>query len=670
MYFKLALENVRKSFKIYRIYFLTMVLAVSIFYSFNSIESQQAIIDLSKSKESYIDLLIKSMEVISIFVSFILGGLILYANNFLIKKRKKELGIYRTLGMSNFKISQVIVMETAIVGAISLLVGLLIGLVLSQGLSAFASKLFEIDMSEYKFIISSNAIQKTIVYFGIIFLIVMIFNVITISRYKIIDLVNANKKVENIKFKNPIVYVLTFFISTYFLLTSYKLVLNLVPNEITNFIVLKIIGFGILGTFLFFYSLAGVFLYITKKNKKIYFKNLNIFIIKQLNSKINTNFLSISVICLMLFLTIVMLSTGIGFKNASEKILIDSTPFDVSIYLYGDEYVKTVKESLDAINFKFDDTEKYVYFDIYDSGVNLKNIINKKELINKYILSDEFDFYKIELIKISDYNNIRKLKGENTASLKGNEVILTSNNRSILDILNKDFEKNKKISLYNKEYIIKNGEVVEESLKSSPYLNNIATLIVNDNVVQNAEPMSSNLNVQFTKNKERSEKKFRLLLDSFKEGKIDYNKAGFLNGDTKEEIYLNNKGAVTIVLFIEMYLGIIFLISSMAILAIQQLSEASDSIERYKSIERLGANENMINKTIFIQTLIYFGLPISLAFIHSIVGIKIIYTFIESLYNPDIKYTLISTAIIFVVVYFAYFYTTYIGYKNIVKNSK
>lgn len=670
MYFKLAFENVRKSFKIYRIYFLTMALAVSIFYSFNSIESQQAILDLSKSKESYIDLLINSMEIISIFVSFILGGLILYANNFLIKKRKKELGIYRTLGMSNFKISQVIVVETVIVGVLSLVVGLLIGLVISQGLSAFASKLFEVDMSEYKFIISSNAIQKTIVYFGIIFLIVMIFNVITISRYKIIDLVNANKKVENIKFKNPIVYVLTFFISTYFLLTSYKLVLNLVPNEIINFIVLKIIGFGILGTFLFFYSLAGVFLYITKKNKKIYFKNLNIFIIKQLNSKINTNFLSISVICLMLFLTIVMLSAGIGFKNASEKILIDSTPFDVSISLYGDEYVKTVKESLDAINFKFDDTEKYVYFDIYDSGVNLKNIINKKELINKYILSDEFDFYKIELIKISDYNNIRKLKGENTASLKGNEVILTSNNRSILDILNKDFEKNKKISLYNKEYIIKNGEVVEESLKSSPYLNNIATLIVNDNVVQNAEPMSSNLNVQFTKNKERSEKKFRLLLDSFKEGKIDYNKAGFLNGDTKQEIYLNNKGAVTIVLFIEMYLGIIFLISSMAILAIQQLSEASDSIERYKSIERLGANENMINKTIFIQTLIYFGLPISLAFIHSIVGIKVIYTFIESLYNPDIKYTLISTAIIFVVVYFAYFYTTYIGYKNIVKNSK
>ena len=670
MYFKLAFENVRKSFKIYRIYFLTMVLAVSIFYSFNSIESQQAILDLSKSKESYIDLLIKSMEVISIFVSFILGGLILYANNFLIKKRKKELGIYRTLGMSNLKISQVIVVETIIVGVLSLVVGLLIGLVLSQGLSAFASKLFEVDMSNYKFIISSNAIQKTIVYFGIIFLIVMMFNVITISRYKIIDLVNANKKVENIKFKNPIIYVLTFLTSTYLLLTSYKSVINIVLSELTNYIVLKIIAFGILGTFLFFYSLAGVFLYITKKNKKIYFKNLNIFIIKQLNSKINTNFLSVSVICLMLFLTIVMLSTGIGFKNASEKILIESTPFDVSISLYGDDYVKTVEESLNAINFKFDDNENYVYFDIYDSGVKLKNLINKKDLGNKYILNDEFDFYNIDLIKISEYNNIRKLKNENAISLKSNEVIISSNNRMILDILNKKFEKNKKINLYNKEYTIKNGEIFEESLKSSPYLNNMLTLVVNDNVVANAKSRSSNLNVQFTKNNEKSGEKYQSLLDSFKEGKIDYNKAGFLNGDTKQEIYLNNKGSVTIVLFIEMYLGIIFLISSMAILAIQQLSEASDSIERYKAIERLGANEKMINKAIFIQTLIYFGLPISLAFIHSIIGIKVVYTFIESLYNPDIKYTLISTAIIFVVVYFAYFYTTYIGYKNIVKNSK
>ncbi len=672
MYFKIALKNVRKSFKDYRIYFLTLTLAVSIFYSFNSIESQKAIFELNNNTQEYTVLLIKIIGIISVFVSCILGSLILYANNFLIKKRKKELGIYRTLGMGNLKISRILMLETAIVGFISLVVGLVFGFVLSQGLSAFTSQIFEVDMSEFKFIISPRSIQKTIVYFGIIFVIVMIFNSLLISRYKIIDLITASKKNETIKFRNPIVYICTFLLSVYFLLTSYKLALKIGLDRLSNSLILIIVAFGILGTFLFFYSLAGVFLYITKKNKKIYFKNLNIFIIKQLNSKINTNFLSSSVICLMLFLTIGILSTGISFKNASEKILIESTPFDASAYIFinEDSNIKTVEDSLNAINFKFDDTDKYVYFTTYDSGEKLKNLINKKYLVSRPDLSDAFNFYNLELIKISDYNNIRKLKGENTVSLKPNEVILTSNNSESLALLNENFKKNKKINLYDKEYNLKNGEIVEESLESSPYLNNVATLIVNDSIVEDAKQIASNLNVQFTKNSEKSGEKFQLLFDSFKEGKIDYDKAGFLNGDTKQQIYIDNKGAVTIILFIEMYLGIIFLISSMAILSVQQLSEASDSIERYKSLERLGANEKMINKTIFIQTLIYFGLPISLAFIHSIIGIKVVSNFMSLLYKPDIKYTSISTASIFVVVYFAYFYATYIGYKNIVKNSK
>ncbi|WP_195946217.1 FtsX-like permease family protein [Paraclostridium bifermentans] len=672
MYFKLALENVRKSFKVYRIYFLTLALAVSIFYSFNSIESQHAMYDLNKSTQSYINVLTQSIEIISVFVSFILGSLILYANNFLIKKRKKELGIYRTLGMGNFKISQVLVIETAIVGVISLLVGLLIGFILSQGLSALTSQLFEVDMSKYKFIISTKSIQKTIVYFGIIFSIVMVFNFISIARYKIIDLINADKKVENLKFRNPTIYILTFSLSVYLLLTSYNLILKVGIMGFTNYIFLKVIGFGILGTFLFFYSLSGVFILIIEKNKKIYFKGLNIFTVKQLNSKINTNFLSISVISLMIFLTIGILSTGISFKDALEKSLRNSTPFDASAYKFidKDEKIKTVEDSLNALNFKFDDTEKYTYFTIYDSGIKLKNLIDEKYVKNKNTINETFDFAKLELMKISDYNNIRKLEGKKSIYISPNEVILTSNRSEYLNIFKDAFGKTKKINLYGKDYNLKNGEVYEETLKSSEFLENIATLIVNDSVVENAKPVSSNLNVQFTGDYNKSEKKFESLFDSFKEGKINYDKVGFLNGNTKQIIYTSQKNAITIIIFIGMYLGIIFLISSMAILAIQQLSEASDSIERYKSLMRLGVNEKMINKAIFIQTLIYFALPISLAFIHSIVGIKVVSEFITLLDKPNIKYSSISTAVILIIVYLSYFYITYIGYKNIVKNSK
>lgn len=672
MYFKLALENVRKSFKVYRIYFLTLALAVSIFYSFNSIESQHTMFDLSKATQNYIDIFIQSIEIISVFVSFILGSLILYANNFLIKKRKKELGIYRTLGMGNFKISQVLVIETAIVGAISLLVGLSAGFILSQGLSAFTSQLFEVDMSGYKFIISTKSIQKTIVYFGIIFLMVMIFNIISISKYKIIDLINAEKKVENVKFRNPLIYIFTFSLSVYLLLTSYKLVLNVGLTGFTNYIFLKIIGFGISGTFLFFYSLSGVFILIIKKNKKIYFKDLNIFIVKQLNSKINTNFLSISVICLMIFLTISILSTGISFKNSLEKSLINSTPFDASAHKFINKYenIKTVEDSLNALNFKFDHTEKYVYFTVYDSGIKLKNLINKKYINNSFVINETFKFSNLELIKISDYNNIRKLEGKKPVYINQDEVILTSDTSEYLNIFKKAFKKTKKINLYGKEYNLKNNKVYEEAFKSSGYLDNLATLIVNDSIVENAEPISSNLNVQFDGNYAKSEKKFDSLFESFYSGNIDYDKAGFLNGNTKHQIYTEQKNTITIVIFIGMYLGMIFLISSMAILAIQQLSEANDSAERYKSLVRLGVNEKMINKAIFIQILIYFALPISLALIHSIVGVKVVSDFISLLGNPTIKYSSIATAMILIVIYFAYFYATYIGYKNIVKNSK
>ncbi len=142
-----------------------------------------------------------------------------------------------------------------------------------------------------------------------------------------------------------------------------------------------------------------------------------------------------------------------------------------------------------------------------------------------------------------------------------------------------------------------------------------------------------------------------------------------MNAFSKDELYRSNKSATTTVLFIGIYLGIVFLITSMAILALQQLSEASDSVERYKSLKRIGANSKMIDKTIFIQTFMYFSLPVSLALIHSVVGIKVVNDYISMFSKPDIRSSALITALIFIVVYAGYFYTTYTGYKNIVKSN-
>ena len=661
MYSKIAFKNVKKSFKDYTIYFFTLMLAVCIFYTFNSIESQKAMSEITSSGESYVDILSKVISYVSVFIAFILGSLILYANNFLVKKRNKELGIYMTLGMSKNKISKILILETIIVGILSLISGLILGLIFSQGLSILVVKLFGLKMSTYSFVISGKAMIKTVLYFGIMFLLVMIFNSFVISKYKIIDLLTVGRKTEEVKFKSNIVYLITFILCVISLVTAYKLILEVGLLGIKDKKFLISILLGVVGTFLFFFSLSGFILYIVKKNKKIYFKGLNIFIVKQINSKVNTNFISMSVICLMLFMTIGMLSTGFSFKNAIESGLKDSTPYDASANLYIDEGEKAndIQKSLEYIGVKFNKEDKVVYYDLYTDNKTISEALNLNANMRSIM----------NYMKLSDYNKIRALDNQNAIELNKDEVLITSNYANTLEAIQNYVKNNDSIKIENKSYKIKDKKVIEENLKTNFMKDNIITVIVNDDVCDNMTLISSNINVNFVgEGKEKRESDFTNKIYSYKTTDTDYDKIGFVLGASRTEIYESNKGITTIVLFIGIYIGIVFLISSMAVLALQQLSEASDSIDRYKSLKRLGASEKDINKTIFIQTLVYFSLPVILAFIHSVIGIKVANDFVSVYNKPDIMGSSLITAVIFMIVYIIYFYITYSGYKNIVKN--
>ena len=660
MYSKIAFKNVKKSFKDYTIYFFTLMLAVCIFYTFNSIESQKAMSELTSSGESYVEILSKVISYVSVFIAFILGSLILYANNFLVKKRNKELGIYMTLGMSKNKISKILILETIIVGILSLISGLILGLIFSQGLSILVVKLFGLKMSTYSFVISGKAMIKTVLYFGIMFLLVMIFNSFVISKYKIIDLLTVGRKTEEVKFKSNIVYLITF-ICVISLVTAYKLILEVGLLGIKDKKFLISILLGVVGTFLFFFSLSGFILYIVKKNKKIYFKGLNIFIVKQINSKVNTNFISMSVICLMLFMTIGMLSTGFSFKNAIESGLKDSTPYDASANLYIDEGEKAndIQKSLEYIGVKFNKEDKVVYYDLYTDNKTISEALNLNANMRSIM----------NYMKLSDYNKIRALDNQNAIELNKDEVLITSNYANTLEAIQNYVKNNDSIKIENKSYKIKDKKVIEENLKTDFMKDNMITVIVNDDICDNMTLVSSNVNVNFVgEGKEKRESDFTNKIYSYKTTDTDYDKIGFVLGASRTEIYESNKGMTTVVLFIGIYIGIVFLISSMAVLALQQLSEASDSIDRYKSLKRLGASEKDINKTIFIQTLVYFSLPVILAFIHSVIGIKVANDFVSVYNKPDIMGSSLITAVIFMIVYIIYFYITYSGYKNIVKN--
>ncbi|AUM88135.1 ABC transporter permease [Clostridium botulinum] len=663
MYSKIALKNIKKSYKDYTIYFLTLILAVCIFYSFNSIESQKVLIEIE-----FMSAIMKAISGVSVLVSIILGGLIVYANNFLIKRRKKELGMYMILGMGKRKISRILVTETFIVGVISLVGGLILGIGASQGLSTFTLKLFNVGMDEYKFIISTSAIGKTILYFGTMFLLVMIFNVFVISKYKVIDLLIANIKNEDIKFKNPFIYLLTFVLCVISLGFSYKSLLE-IPFDLERNLERNMsipIALAIVGTVLFFFSLAGVILYVTNKNKKIYFKGLNMFVLKQMNSKVNTNFTSMSLICLMLFITIVVLSTGINFKKVEEEGRRKITPFDASVTLYNKDENKNqknhIEDMLNKIDFKKSKNEKYAIYNDYYAGLKASELLKIKER--------NFARYNVYFSKISDYNKILKLKGEKEITLNKSEVLILSSSGGAINLINEKLKSNRRINIKGKEYLIKNDKVIEENLKTSSRADNPCTVVINDELVSDYKISSSVLNVMYLdKNREENNKKYNKINDNYI--KDEYKNLDIsIDAITKDEVYSKSNGITSMMLFIAIYLGIVFLITSMAVLALQQLSEASDSIERYKALKRIGANKKMIDKTIFIQTLMYFSLPVILALIHSMVVIKIINDLTSMIINTaNFRYSILITVLIFVIVYLEYFYITYAGYKNIVKRN-
>lgn len=668
MFSKIAMNNVKRSFRDYSIYFLTLTLGVCIFYSFNSIESQSLMLEIKN--ETFMLTINKLMAGTSVFVSFVLGGLIIYANNFLIKKRKKELGIYMTLGMSKGNISKILILETLLIGVLSLVVGIILGIIVSQGMSVITASILSADLDKYKFIISFSAVVKSVIYFSVIYLLVMIFNQVTISKYKLIDMLNAAKRNEEVKLKNSFVSILIFFLSVVLLVTAYARILKN-GLDAGNADLLVTVMMGVIGTLLFFFSLSSFFIHIVQKSKRIYLKDINIFVLRQINNKINTNFLSMTVICLMLFLTISILFTVFDLKGTIDRNLERNTTFDASAFLIvdkenGNSKENDIEEFLNNINFTFETYEKHAFYSEYKLDLTVESLLSKylseQERIN---LKENYLDGAVSAIKISDYNSIIKLTGQETINLKDNEVLVVSNYSRLKSAL-ADYMKNENIiNIEDKAYTIKNESPIEDNIKMAGDIE-FFYLIIPENFNGSLQLELTSFNVIYEdRYAEKSEEKFSNLFNNLDKDQYRDISPALVIGSTWDQKQDRENGTAAILVFLGLFLGLIFIISSAAVMALQQLSDASDSLERYKSLKRIGVTEKLINKAILRQSLIYFMVPLSLAIIHSIVGIIAVGDKLFSFHYESI----IISSLLLVIIYGGYFYATYVGVKNMVKNS-
>ncbi len=681
MLFKLSIKNIQKSIKDYAIYFLTLVLGVAIFYVFNSIESQTVMMKVSSNTLEIINLMNQLLSSVSVFISFILGFLIIYASRFLIKRRNKEFGIYLTLGMSKRKISLILFFETLIIGILSLGVGLLIGFFLSELMSLLVANLFEADMTNFRFIFSSSAALKCLIYFGIMYLIVMIFNTISVSKCKLIDLINSSKKTEKIKLKNPILCVIIFIIACVMLIYSYYFVTSdsKLSGDITSLYIPIVLG--ALSTFLIFWSLSGLILKIVMNMKGLYYKGLNSFTLRQVSSKINTTVFSSTIICLMLFITICFLSSCLSIKNSLTGNIDELSKVDVEIIkdrnvtddfikdnLLNDEIIADTKidiletlknNNIDKNNFK---DMLIVYY--YKTNLTLQDTLGDayEEVKEKFPLMNFFT--KENIMSISDYNKVAKLYGNKTYTLKENEYIVIADYNSMIDIRNKALNKNSIITVNDNVLNPKYSECKYGFVDVGAQHLNSGIIVVPDNVVNENMPKKEILLANYNANTKSEKQKINSLINNLEN---TYNKTNLVSYNTKIDMLESSIGLGALVTFIGLYLGIIFLISSAAILALKELSESTDNKERYKMIRKLGADEKMINKALFNQIFIFFMIPLSLAIVHSIFGIKFANKILGTMGISGLTSSITMTFIFLVLIYGGYFLLTYFASKNIIR---
>ena len=684
MLFKISLKNIRKSLKDYTVYFFTLILGVAIFYVFNAIDSQSVMLDVRENMMDIIKLMNNMLSGVSVFVSCILGFLIIYASRFLIKRRNKEFGIYLTLGMSKRKISAILFFETLLIGIVSLVAGLVIGTILSQFMSVIVANMFDADMTKFKFIFSMKACVKTLIYFAIMYVLVMIFNTFSISRCKLIDLLNAGKKTEKVTMKNPVICTIVFIIGVGILSYAYWMVTRGV-RTLNTFDKIGIpIALGCVATFLIFWSVSGFMIRIFTSIKSVYYKGVNSFVLRQFCSKINTTVFSTTVICIMLFITISVLSAALSMKDSLSKDLDSMCPVDVQLAKYSydamseayatsqdmnekdREMLEDSKLSIiETLNNSGFDAQKYfkdvAEYNIYNTGLTVKDTLGD-------INTDDYQFMAdtiMPVMTIGDYNSVARLYGNSTYELNDDEYIIVADYKNMVMIRNQALKKGITLSVNGKEYKPRYSECMDGFVQIGVQNMNDGILVVPDNAVKPQQVRNMGLSADYRADTKEERYFIETQLDNLMKN-ISFKKS-FISWNSRIDLAESSVGLGALVTFIALYLGIIFLISSAAILALRELSDSADNKERYGMLRKLGVDERMIDMALFKQIGIFFAFPLILALIHSVFGIKFINIILATMGMSSMAASIGLTLAFVAVIYGGYFLITYLCSRSIIR---
>ena len=695
MYAKIALGNVRKSFRDFSVFFLTLVFGVCVFYAFGSITDQAAVIDMAEDQRRMVQSLSSILTGLSVFVVIILGFLVVYANRFLIRRRKREFGIYLTLGMDIRHVSQIVVVETLVVGVVALAAGLVLGVALSQVMMYLTAHLFEATINGFAFAFSPSACLSTVACFAGIFLVTLVFNVGTVSRYKLIDLINAARTSETVRLRSLPLSVALFVVSLVLIGVAYATLLEHGMMEEGPYFALAT-GLVTVGTLLFFFSISGFLLRALQASPRVYLKGLNMFVLRQLNSRINTAWLSISLVCAMLFIAICGVCTGFSVATGMNESLAAGTRYDMSLVSYptglsgsyqadgpaaADDYdaIARMRADIPAFDELFRDAVQVNQYQADGSNRPLVEPALEELFANtdysgnateKTLLEGQNE-QRLTLVPVSEYNALAEMVGEKPVELGDGECLLWNDMTSINGLWEAICAQNPEVTACGRTL-----HFAEDPLVSLPFSDTGAVgtvsgaLIVADDVVpEGIGPSMTSVNLMYNGSREEVDPAARAAIDEAYGAIMGQGSTldawPVWNFTTAQGLLDQSSGTTVVVTYLAIYIGVILLVCCATVLALQQLSEAADNVSRYRVLAELGAEKSLTRRALLAQVGVYFLFPLVVAVAHAAVALSVVNDIVALLTGYQIGTALVGTVCFVVVLYGGYFLVTYLTSRGI-----
>lgn len=717
---KLAWGNVRRAGRDYLVYLLTLTLGVTVFYAFNTVSMQ---VDIAGIKEQGLSELMGSMlGYLTYFLAGVMAFLMVYANNFIMKRRKKEFGLYQVLGMGRGRVATIMALETVIVSVVAFVAGIVLGVGLSQLMTFFTASLFKTQIANFHFFFSVHAFNLTLACMLVMFVLTLLLNLRAVRRTKLIELMGAERRNESIKTRNPWIAIAIFAVGAVLVgVAYYRLLRDGFPLTATDSKLQEAMNqFGIttamvtVGTFALFWGLSGMLIKLLQSLRGVYWRGLNMFTVRQLAAKVNTVCFSMGVIAMLLFLAITSVTCGMSIANVMNENLERYNPADMSqryVYYTPDtlDYYKGYKGYVnpsEADRMVLADTTVDLYPAWHGKGKSADNNdetgkkVNIADVAGEHVQIDSYLSYPVggsnpsvtpsEMCKImgeklpkafggsnadtmglfvtpaSQYNKLRQMMGEEPVHIGHDQYLLTCDmGGELVDLYTKYMAGGHALTLGGHALKPATDKSDEDTaaIANSAMGSNPGTVVVADELLSqlNLQPYSSSLLVNYKQGMDTTEADESIkytLLDNLLVDGKEPGSWGIFI--TRSEMYTQAAQMNGLISYLAIYIGFVLVVACAAILSIQQLSNVADGSRSYRVLAQIGCEDRQICHSVMAQQAVFFLFPLAMGLAHSFVALKVIIELVSIFGNMSIGGTVGLTCAIFLAAYGGYFLVTYL----------